>query len=216
MADAQTGLRARYQGFCEVEKLEPAVLDALLRDGDPPERVWAIWALALLKGDAVLSELRPLLGEDPSSGVRRHLLNVFAGHGDLDVVAHVACWDQAAWVRQAALLYLCRVAVRQGEAVWRLLADRLVSEASRPVVCALIEALPESPPAFVAGRLEVLADSEHAGVGAAARRRLGWTVEEATREPSLARAQQEEEDWRRYLPVPWRPPLPARPLNLFR
>ncbi len=217
MAAAHKGLTTRYQAFHQVEKLDAKVLEALLRDGDSPERVWAIWALALKKGDQVLTELRPLLGEDPSSGVRRHLLNVFAGHGDLDAVAHVACWDKASWVRQAALLYLCRVAPRQGEPVWRLLADRLACETARPVVCALIAALPDGYPAIVETRLQELAESEHIRVRVAARRRLGRVVEEGARERVQREARErEEEDWRRYLPVPWRPPLPAHAGSFFR
>ena len=81
------------------------------------------------------------------------------------------------------------------------------------VVCAALEALPERRPEVVEAAVERLAGSSDLRICVAARRKLGWAVHEAARELTGGRrapAEGDEEDWRRYLPVLWRPPLPAR------
>jgi hypothetical protein len=210
METERKGPAIRFERYGDVAGLDPVKLWALLRDGDAPERVWAVWALALKEGEQALPSLKPLLREEPDSGVRRHLLNVFAGHGDLDAVAHVACWDTAPWVRQAALTFLCRIAPRKGDPVWRLLADRLVSEPDNRVACEVVRALPEGWPQLVQDRLEALADRPAGRLRIAARGRLGFALEKVP-EPAVSKAATpDRDDWRRYLPVLWQPPLPER------
>ena len=201
---------AGYERYRDVEALDSSLLWDLLREGDAPERVWAVWALAIKEEQQALPGLRPLLRNEPDSGVRRHLLNVFAGHGDLDAVAHVACWDSAPWVREAALMFLCRVAPKQGEPVWRLLADRLVCEPDGRVACATVAALPAGWPPVVQARLETLAERPAQRLRLAACRRLGLVTQLAAARPRERTPAPEGDDWRRYLPVPWRAALPDR------
>ena len=72
----------QYTSFSDVERLDADALKTLLIAGEPPERVWAAWALGLRHHQAFARELRATAAEEPHAGVRRHLVVVLAGAGE--------------------------------------------------------------------------------------------------------------------------------------
>jgi hypothetical protein len=99
---------AGIDSFDDLRELDEPALRALLDDGRPEERVWAIWALALRSADHV-DELGRRREPDP--GVRRNLAVVLAGHGHLDLLVALAIADPAPEVRAAAMTLVTRLAL---------------------------------------------------------------------------------------------------------
>ena len=101
-----------YESFAEVAEEGRDALQALLRDGDGPERVWAAWALALrLGGDSI-----PALSREtqPDPGVRRHLVVVLAGLGEGAAVRELASSDPDPDVRATACEYVLHTTPQSG------------------------------------------------------------------------------------------------------
>jgi hypothetical protein len=96
--------------FSQTQALSRAQLRALLDqgEGDPTERVWAAWALALRGADA--GELKAAMAAEPSSGVRRHLAVILAGQGEREALATLAKSDPSLEVRAEATFRLAQVA----------------------------------------------------------------------------------------------------------
>jgi hypothetical protein len=117
---------ALIESFDDVRGLDEPALRALLDEGRPEERVWAIWALALRSADNVgqLGARR-----EPDAGVRRNLAVVLAGHGHLDLLVALAIADPAPEVRAAAMTLVARLAV-DGKLPRALVADRVRSDGS--------------------------------------------------------------------------------------
>src|SRR4051812_4899565 len=95
--------------FAATDALGDDALLALLADGTVPERVWAGWRIALRRGAAMPEIVAHVRGE-PSAGVRRALLPVLVGYGELDVLVALARHDPAAAVRAAAMQLATRIA----------------------------------------------------------------------------------------------------------
>ena len=91
-----------YNSFSDVEQLDPDELKTLLVAGEPPERVWAAWALGLRHHEAFARELKATAAEEPHPGVRRHLVVVLAGAGESRSVLTMAVHDPDERVRATA------------------------------------------------------------------------------------------------------------------
>src|SRR6185312_5103229 len=95
--------------YDDVRALSEPELRALLDRGRPEERVWALWALALLSTPEGVSAL--VRRAEPDPGVRRNLAVVLAGHGELDLLVGLAKRDPAPEVRAAATQLVSRLAL---------------------------------------------------------------------------------------------------------
>ena len=115
----------RFASFGEVERLDAESLKALLVGGEPPERVWAAWALGLRHHEAFARELRATAAEEPHAGVRRHLVVVLAGAGERRSVLTMAAHNPDERVRATALQYVARLAGPGDDDANRLVADAL-------------------------------------------------------------------------------------------
>jgi hypothetical protein len=100
----------RFGSFADVDRLGAKELTALLTGGEPPERVWAAWALGLRHHEGFARDLRATAAEEPDPGVRRHLLVILAGAGESRSVLTLAGHDPDERVRATALQYLARLA----------------------------------------------------------------------------------------------------------
>ena len=117
----------RFASFAEVDRLDPESLKALLVGGEPPERVWAAWALGLRHDEAFARELRATAAEEPDAGVRRHLIVILAGAGQSRSVLTLAAHDPDERVRATALQYVARLARPADEEANELLARTLAA-----------------------------------------------------------------------------------------
>lgn len=95
--------------YDDVRALSEPELRVLLDRGRPEERVWALWALALLSTPEGVSAL--VRRSEPDAGVRRNLAVVLAGHGELDLLVALAERDPAPEVRAAATQLVARLAL---------------------------------------------------------------------------------------------------------
>jgi HEAT repeats len=100
----------RFASFTDVDHLDAVELNALLVDGEPPERVWAAWALGLRHDVTFAHDLRATAAEEPDPGVRRHLIVILAGAGQKRSVQTLAIHDPDERVRATALQYVARLA----------------------------------------------------------------------------------------------------------
>ena len=139
--------------FDETRSLDDAALDRLRRDGDAPERVWALWALALRHAPAPAGAD---LAAEPTAGVRAHMAVVLAGAGEIDLVAGLARLDPDATVRASAMRLLVRFAAA-GRAPWAPVADALARDADDVRLAILDELPPAAPPEVVESASRVLA-----------------------------------------------------------
>jgi hypothetical protein len=98
----------------------------LLTDGDPAERLWAAWALALRLGADAVPLLRDGDGLRAPSGLRRQVLVVMAGLGEREVLRTVAEADAVPEVRATACALFLRTAV-DGDAEALAFAERQMS-----------------------------------------------------------------------------------------
>ena len=98
----------KYDSFEEIKKLSTEALESLLAKGDATERVYATWALALKKGTIENSDILTLCDGEPNAGVRRHLIIILAGSGQLKSLYNLAENDPDPEVRADALQYLIR------------------------------------------------------------------------------------------------------------
>ncbi len=139
--------------FDRVLALSEADQRALLAEGDPRDRLWAMWALALKSGANVLAE--HLAGE-PSAGVRRHMCIMLAG-GELDLLVALARFDPDDGVRATASGLVTRLA-GGGRLPWTLAEERLSDRAVRAAV--LDELGPQSPPSLLDAAVALARDED--------------------------------------------------------
>jgi hypothetical protein len=129
--------------FEDTASLDDRALHTLLAAGRPEQRVWAAWQIALRVG-AMPHIVGHVVGE-PSAGVRRALLAVLAGHGELDVLVALARHDPAIAVRSHASQLVAALAA-QGA-----IASAVVTEAyaagPTEIRVAILRGLPAGGPA---------------------------------------------------------------------
>lgn len=121
-----------HSTFSAVLGFPPAEQRRLLHDGDPPERLWAAWALALQMGADAIPVVDRALLLDGHDGLRRQLLVLAASFHDRALLATVAAHDPSSDVRGTACAYFLRTAPARTDADTlafaraRLLADDAV------------------------------------------------------------------------------------------
>jgi len=110
--------------FRRVVDLDESEQRALLGASDPRVRVWAAWSLGLRHGNDFAPTVVDLVASEPVSGVRRHLVVMLAGFGELDIVAALARRDDDERVRATATQYVALLAPGNPE-LYAVLADCL-------------------------------------------------------------------------------------------
>jgi len=109
--------------FEETRNLTIEALHRALAEGDAPDRVFAIWALAL-RVPAVTRTMIDQLRSEPDPGVRRALAVVLAGEGELDLLVAICRRDPSIHVRASVVQMLFRFA-DAGRVPWSLVLERL-------------------------------------------------------------------------------------------
>jgi HEAT repeat protein len=112
-----------HASFEAVLRLPEEALRDLLAAGEPAERVWAAWALALRLDCASTIPLMQGAARDPDEGIRRHMVVLLTGLGEYEAVAAMAA-DPPPLVRATACQYLVRFAAVRPDS-WPLLLERL-------------------------------------------------------------------------------------------
>ena len=138
----------QYTSFSDVERLDPEALKALLVEGEPPERVWAAWALGLRHHEGFARNLRATVAEEPHAGVRRHLVVVLAGAGESRSVRTMAVHDPDERVRATALQYVARLAGAKDHDANDLLAEVLARGAPLLQLGCIAGLRADAPPAL--------------------------------------------------------------------
>jgi hypothetical protein len=103
----------------------------LLQTGDPVERVWATWALALRLGTRSVADLRGNLDSEPAPGIRCQLVVVLAGLGERSLIRVLATSDPDPTVRATACQYVIRTSPVRGEDSVAFAQERLRSDVPR-------------------------------------------------------------------------------------
>ncbi len=143
--------------FEDVAHLESPQLRELLGSPDPEQRVWAIWGLALRIGrDSELADLIAQVSREPVPGVRRMLVVVLAGHGELDLVVALGHHDPAVEVRAQAMQLVTRLAAASDahadasapSITTAVVIERFAREVSG-VRAAMLDAIPHGAPAWL-------------------------------------------------------------------
>jgi HEAT repeat protein len=151
----------RLDSFDEARQLNQVALRNLLRRGDPPERIWAAWALALEGQPQDQNRIVRHCRDDEHAGVRRQMLVVLAGLGQADVLAERLQHDPDPRVRATAAQYLARLTAADGDELHRLLADRLQHDPAPSVRAAVAAHVPSDAPTFVEQHLaDALSDPD--------------------------------------------------------
>ncbi len=131
-----------HASFASVAALpDDAQRRLLVTAADPVERIWAAWAIGLRAAAPVLANG---LRDEPHPDVRRQLVVVLAGLGELDVVATLATSDPDTFVRATATRLLARIARTEERHLARL--AQAAREASPDVRRAALEGV-QAPPA---------------------------------------------------------------------
>lgn len=128
-----------YESFSAVQLLDDNSLREVLKRGVAEQRIWAAWSLALRAGVTVPHLVQHVSGE-PSTGVRRALLVVLAGHGEVDTLVAHASHDPSLDVRAHALGLVTRF-VAQGVIPPTLVTQTYAAGPSQ-LRCAILEAIP--------------------------------------------------------------------------
>ena len=115
----------------EVAALPEDAQRDLLTSGDPAERVWSCWALALRLGGSAVGELRHDFDLEALPGIRCQLIVVLAGLGARDVVRTAALDDPDATVRATACQYVVRTLPAGPEAAVDFALDRMRRDVPR-------------------------------------------------------------------------------------
>jgi len=160
----------RYTSFSDVERLDPEALKALLVEGEPPERVWAAWALGLRHHEGFARDLRATVAEEPHAGVRRHLVVVLAGAGESRSVRTLAVHDPDERVRATALQYVARLAGAKDQDANDLLAEVLARGAPLLQLGCIAGLRADAPPALWAAAVACVSSAD---------RDLRWAAYEA-------------------------------------
>jgi hypothetical protein len=129
-----------YENFEAVSQLDTEVLRNLLADGDPQERVWAAWAVALELGADSLSSLREAAQASPTPGTRRHLVVILAGLGERKVLCVFAESDPDAYVRATACQYLMRTWSEDDLEAADVIRQRLLTDGTAEVKETILKA----------------------------------------------------------------------------
>ncbi|MGC4116915.1 MAG: hypothetical protein QM765_20605 [Myxococcales bacterium] len=135
-----------FTDYRQVSSLGVEDLRALLASGEPVERVWAVWSLALSTASTVVNELKTIVGAEPSAGVRRHAATVLAGQGDRETLLSLGRLDPDSSVRSTALRLLARIAPGDDERAWNLLVQTLGDSRQRDVQLAVLDGLTDKSP----------------------------------------------------------------------
>lgn len=115
----------------EVASLAEAEQRGLLTSGDPAERVWSCWALALRLGRSALGDLEDDFDLEALPGVRCQLVVVMAGLGARDLVRTAALDDPDATVRATACQYIVRTEPAGPDAAVEFALDRMRRDVPR-------------------------------------------------------------------------------------
>jgi hypothetical protein len=130
--------------FADTETVGDAELSGFLSKGDPQERVWAAWRLALRSEAQARDALPEVTTSAPHPGTRRNLLVVLAGLGRRDLLTVFACDEPDEGCRGEALCQLWRTSTR-GEEDLAFIRNRLESESSESILLQLLRIQPELP-----------------------------------------------------------------------
>jgi hypothetical protein len=131
----------RFRDFREVLELDEARLRSLAAGEDAPERLWAVWALALRQHPDAAALARAAAGRDPSPGVRAHMALVLVSNGELHAARVLARRDPDSLVRAAACRSLARTADPHDDATQELLASAMRTDSASDVHVAIADGL---------------------------------------------------------------------------
>ncbi len=123
----------RYSDFAELRSQSVSEMRRVLVNGEPVERAWAGWSLALAIGAAANEDLRNAALESPTPGVRTLLLVILAGHGERRLIEIFAEDDPDEDVRAAACRNLAAMTSGDDHGAESLLTQRLKSDSSAVV-----------------------------------------------------------------------------------
>ncbi|MCX4247650.1 hypothetical protein [Paraliomyxa miuraensis] len=164
-------MTGEHDGFDDTDGASDELLRALLHTGDPQQRVWAAWRLALRQNQRARTQIRTELERTRDVGVRRNMLIVLAGLGEREVLRVLAEDEPEPLLRGEASVLVWRTAVDRAEVV-DFVRRRLDAETDSDV---LLRLLTLSPPLETA---EIV--SSLAGVATRARgvetRRTAWEL----------------------------------------
>jgi hypothetical protein len=127
-----------FENFGQVIKQNESDLRELLDAGEEIERVWAAWSLALKLGAGATPELVSAATTNPSSGLRRHLIVVLAGYGELDILKTFADCDPDPRVRATACLHLLQTRPTDDFALNDFLLSTLAKDTDKIVRATLL------------------------------------------------------------------------------
>jgi hypothetical protein len=123
----------QYDDFASVSAQNPPELRRLLVEGDPAERAWAGWALAIRIGREANPELEDAARRSPTPGVRTLLLVILAGPGERELIEAFAIHDPDDDVRASACRYLALISSKDDDLAAAFLVQRLKSDRSSAV-----------------------------------------------------------------------------------
>lgn len=146
--------------FQSLRHLDIDELRDVLATGAPEERVWAAWAIALRSG--AMPDIVEHVADEPSPGVRRALLPVLVGHGEVDILVALARHDPSIEVRRDASVYATRLAAQA--AIPPALVVELYSAAPSAIRCAIIGAMPGTATAELLALIETGSRSDDTDV----------------------------------------------------
>ncbi|MGM0577968.1 MAG: HEAT repeat domain-containing protein [Myxococcota bacterium] len=142
----------RYDSWEEVRRQPPEEQRRVLRRGDPPEQVWAAWAIGVALGPDAIPDLRAALREARAQGVRRHLAWMLASLGARGEARRLAREDPDPLVRLTACKSLLATWA-PGEDEDLRLAERTLEEVEGPARLEILQAWPAHGPAPPADRI---------------------------------------------------------------
>lgn len=127
-----------FENFSEVTNLSVSELRELLGTGEEVERLWAAWVLAMKLGTESLPELTSAATTSPSSGLRRHLIVILAGYGELEILKTFADCDPDPRVRATACLHLLQTRPIKDRTLDEFLLSVLLEDTDRTVRAVLL------------------------------------------------------------------------------
>lgn len=127
-----------FENFSQVTNLSVSDLRELLGTGEEVERLWAAWVLAMKLGAESVPELTSAATTSPSSGVRRHLIVILAGYGELEILKTFANCDPDPRVRATACLHLLQTRPIKDRTLDEFLLSVLLEDTDRTVRAVLL------------------------------------------------------------------------------
>ncbi len=131
----------RYE---DAAALDERALRALLEDARPERRMWAVWALALARGDGALGAR---VRSEPDPGVRRTLAVVLAGRQETELLVALAQHDPVFVVRESAMQLVTRFVASGAITMEVLLAAEVREPALVPAILGAVGS--GAPPVLV-------------------------------------------------------------------